>query len=182
MTRFKPMKSIALVGFMGSGKTSVAQRVSDMLNFRYVDADDVVEARAGKSIARIFEEDGEGEFRRMEQIVTTQLAAASELCIATGGGSFVNPNVRASLLSACFVVFLDAPFDVLWQRIAGDPMRPLLRGEGARERMRALYDERRPFYAQAHARVDATRPVESIALDIIERYRVHVGVADSTEG
>lgn len=166
--------NVALVGFMGCGKTSVARLVAEELGFLFVDGDEAIVARAGKSIPQLFAE-GEAHFRTLEREVTVALAACQRLCIATGGGAFVDPAIQEALLSSSLVVYLDAPFDVLWERIKEDQERPLLKGPGARERMRALFLKRQASYQRAHVRVAADRPAVEVAEEIVKVYRASGG-------
>lgn len=160
-------QNVALIGFMGAGKSSIGRRVAQKIGSLFVDGDGAIEAQAGKSPATIFEEDGEPAFRQLEREVTTKLSKGRRLVIATGGGAFLDVKIRESLLKHCFVIFLDAPFEVLWERIAGDPKRPLLAGEGAKERTRTLFEQRRPVYSKAHATVLAALPMEDVVNEIV---------------
>lgn len=165
--------NLALVGFMGAGKSSVGRLVAQRLGFTFADSDLFVEAKAGRSIAQIFAEAGEERFRAMEREALELLVAERGLVIATGGGAFVDEATRRLLLGSALVVYLEAPFETLWERIGQAPDRPL--AQSGRERVRELYERRVPIYREAHVTVDAARPVEEVARAVEEAYRAHVG-------
>lgn len=167
------MLNLSLVGFMGSGKSTVGQRLAVELDMIYVDTDALVEAKAGMSIAEIFAQDGEAAFRELEREVILELCRQTDLVLATGGGAFMDPSVREVLLRSSLVAHLEAPFEALWERIRGDAGRPLLAGEGAYDRMRALFEARLPVYRLAHAAVDARRPVDDVVRELVEVYHAH---------
>lgn len=162
--------NLALVGFMGSGKSTVGRAAAQRLELAFVDSDAAVEARAGMPIPDIFARRGEEEFRRLERETLLALCDEQGLLIATGGGAFMQDDVRRKLLETSLVVYLEAPFDVLWERIHGDPHRPLLAGEGAYQRARALFERRRPVYEQAHRRVDAAKSPGQVVEELVEVY------------
>ena len=121
------------------------------------------------------EEEARDWFRRLERGVILSLTRERHAVIATGGGAFVDDEVREVLKATAVVVHLDAPFDLLWQRAKPSGDRPLLAGDS--QRARELYERRRPIYRQAHATVDATRDVDLIAGDIVEVFHALGGVA-----
>lgn len=167
------MTNVALIGFMGSGKSTVGQALAHELDKVYVDTDAIVEHKAKMSIAEIFAREGEPAFRALEGEVVQALCRESDLVIATGGGAFMTEVVRRSLLETALVAFLEAPFDALWERIKGDPQRPLLAGDDAYERMQALYTARLPVYRQAHVSVDAARPPAEVVKELVEVYHAY---------
>ncbi len=172
----RQLGAVFLVGFMGAGKTSVGRALGQRLNWIFEDLDDRIAAREGRSVAEIFRDSGESEFRRAEhnalKHVLDELRGGSTRIIALGGGAFVQPD-NASLLKASEVptVFLDAPVDDLWQRCSQQASedgteRPLLRSQ---EQFRKLYESRRPGYAKAVLRIEVgNRSVEVIAAEIAE--------------
>ena len=163
-----PPRNIILVGFMASGKTSVgralAQSLSDDATLRsaggwtLVDADDVIVARAGKPIHRIFSEDGEPAFRELERQVIADLCAGERQVIASGGGSFVDPQNRDVMLTGGRVFFLSASPAEILRRVqeedAGGPIRPLLAVDDPEARIAELLAQRAAAYAQAHHTVE----------------------------
>jgi Shikimate kinase len=165
--------NLALVGFMGSGKSTVGKQLAEELDLIYVDTDALVEAKAGMPIPEIFAKQGEAAFRELEREVVLELCRETHLVMATGGGAFINPSVREALLRSSLVAYLDAPFETLWERIRGDAGRPLLSGEGAYDRARALYQSRLPIYRTAHVTVDASRPADEVVRELLEVYHAH---------
>lgn len=167
------MRNIALIGFMGSGKSTVGQALARELDMVFVDTDAVVEQQAKMSIADIFARQGEPAFRELERDVILTLCRESDLVIATGGGAFMTDEVRQALLQSAFVAFLEAPFDTLWERIRGGTERPLLAGADALERMQSLYATRLPVYREAHVSVDATRQPDEVVQQLVEVYHAN---------
>jgi shikimate kinase len=137
---------IFLVGFMGSGKTTVGQALAEYLQYDFFDLDELIEARVGKSVQAIFAELGESEFRLLEHEAIRSCSDMSRSVIALGGGAFVSDKNRALLRTIGRTVWLDCPLDICLRRIGGDTSRPLL---GDADAMRELLEERRAAYAQA---------------------------------
>jgi shikimate kinase len=162
-------RAVFLVGFMGAGKTSVGRVLAALLGWRFVDLDDRIVQREGRSVPEIFEHSGEAAFRRAESAALRELLAELNVpaVIALGGGAFVQAE-NASLLQGTGtpVIFLDAPAEVLLQRcLPQGSERPLLRDPAS---FRDLYEQRRPHYLRAAWRVDtAGKPVESVATEIM---------------
>ena len=121
-------RNIVLTGFMGTGKTAVGRAVGRILGREFVDMDELIAARAGKPIPRIFAEDGEEAFRRMERALCRELSARDGLVIATGGGALVDPENRALMMKSGIVVCLTASRDEIVRRLSGTDAsaRPLL--------------------------------------------------------
>jgi len=163
-------RAVFLLGFMGAGKTSVGQALARRLGWRFVDLDQRIEMRAGRSVAEVFAQSGEPAFRAMETAALRELLAelspASPTVMALGGGAPLDPENAAMLVtSGAPQVFLDAPFDELRRRCSQTAgSRPLFRQEQA---ARQLYESRRPHYLKAQHRVDtASRSVEQAAAEI----------------
>jgi shikimate kinase len=165
------VRAVILVGFMGAGKTSVGRALGRRLGWRFHDLDDRVRAREGRTVADIFRESGETEFRRVEHAALRELLAETEvgtpMVLALGGGAFVEAN-NASLLetTATPTVYLDATPDELWRRCAADSVeRPLRRDESA---FRQLYETRRPKYLRARLRIETGgQEIERIVSEIV---------------
>ncbi len=177
VARETPNHAVILVGFMGAGKSSVGRELGQQLNWLFEDLDDRIAARTGRTVAAIFRDAGEVEFRRVEHAALQQalreLRNGSSRIIALGGGAFVQKE-NAALLQASRVptVFLDAPVEELWQRCctqanADGTERPLLR---SREEFQKLYETRRAGYRSAALHIQtASRTVEAIAAEIAEK-------------
>lgn len=145
---------IYLVGFMAAGKTTLAQALSRRLGWRVDDVDSLIEARERRTVAEIFAREGEPYFRSIERQVIWSLLPLRHAVVATGGGTFVDPENRAAINADGVSVWVDVPFDVLLDRIPADGRRPLAND---RVQMALLYENRRLAYQQAQLRLDATR-------------------------
>jgi shikimate kinase len=149
---------IFLIGPRGSGKTTVAALLAEALGWTWVDADGVLEQRAGRSIRDIFAAEGEAGFRLRERAVLVELCGRERTVIATGGGAVLHPENRARLRAAGLVVWLTADADTLHQRTSADASssqrRPAL-GQGGIEEVIAILAAREPLYREcAHFIVD----------------------------
>lgn len=147
--------SIFLVGMMGAGKTSVGRLLAQRLHKRFVDADQVLEARTGVRIPVIFEIEGEEGFRAREAGIIDALTQECGVVLATGGGAVIRPENRAALRGRGTVVYLRASADELWHRTRHDRGRPLLQTANPRGRLAELLSAREPLYEEtAHLVVD----------------------------
>ncbi|MEA2460211.1 MAG: shikimate kinase / 3-dehydroquinate synthase [Actinomycetota bacterium] len=156
---------IVLVGFMGAGKSTVAELLAERLNLPFVDTDRLIEERAGRSIAQIFERDGEDAFRKTEFEIVNEVLSGDEAVVALGGGSVENEAAR-SLLADAVVVYLSAPLEESLRRIADPSSRPLLRGE---HDLIGLFERRARLYEQVADLTAATqgRSPDSIADELL---------------
>jgi len=149
--------NIYLVGMMGAGKSAVGRPLAEALGYRFVDADQVLEEAAGCTIPEIFLQDGESGFRQLETAVLGQICSWHSLVVATGGGVVKRPENWGHMRQG-LVVWLDAPTDVLLNRLQQDlTPRPLLQTDDPPARLQKLLAERLPFYAQADLTVRQTR-------------------------
>jgi shikimate kinase len=162
-------RAVCLVGFMGAGKTSVGRSLGRRLGWAFEDLDDRIQARAERSIADIFRDSGETEFRRVENAALRELLGelgSQPRVIALGGGAFAQPNNVALLESAKVgVVFLDGPAEELFRRCQKEQReRPLLQDAN---QFRKLYEQRRSSYLTASHRIDTTgKGIDEIALEV----------------
>jgi shikimate kinase len=151
MDRYAPLRhrTIALVGLMGVGKSSVGRRLASALNLPFRDTDAEVEAAAGRSISDIFIDLGEDAFREGERRVVARLLDQAPHVLATGGGAFMNEQTRALIGSKAVSVWLKADLDVLARRVSRKDTRPLLAGKDPLAVLQAQADARYPVYSQA---------------------------------
>ncbi|HVQ09717.1 MAG TPA: shikimate kinase [Allosphingosinicella sp.] len=163
----QPKKSIALVGLMGAGKTSVGRRLAKRLALPFADADAEIEAAAGLSIAEIFERFGEAHFRDGERRVMKRLIEGPPRVIATGGGAFMDEETRALILARCTAIWLDGDLDALAARVSRRGHRPLLAGKQPRALLAALAETRGPIYAEAHFTVRSDAETHERTVDRI---------------
>ena len=154
-----------LVGFMGAGETSVARALGRRMGWRFEDIDHQIEVREHQRVAEIFARQGESYFRSVERAVLQDLLPQRHIVIATGGGTFVDPDNRAAMLSDGAVAWLDVPLERVIERVPADGRRPLA---ADRVQMEQLYARRRAAYSQAHVRIDASRPLPEIVERILE--------------
>jgi shikimate kinase len=148
-------RNLVLVGFMGSGKSSVGRIVSSLTGFALVDTDTLVAQKAGKSIPDIFRSEGEEHFRELEAEVLRGLVGRIGLVVATGGGVIVSEENRQLLPQIGPVVWLDAGTEQLYQRVKHSK-RPLLQTEDPRRTLEELYRAREPLYSEvATVRIDS---------------------------
>ena len=146
-------QQIVIIGFMGTGKTTVAHELGHKLNCLAVDLDELISRRESRSPSEIIDQDGESEFRRIEaQLLSEVLEDARIRIIAVGGGAWtIAANRQLIAERGVFTVWLDADFELCWKRIAsGSEARPLAR---SREMAERLYGERRRVYELADFRV-----------------------------
>lgn len=155
-----------LVGFMAAGKTSVARALARRLDWQALDIDDLIEKREGLSVAEIFARHGEPYFRAAERAALADHLTLRHAVVATGGGTFVDPQNRALINRDGVSVWLDAPLDRLVARMPADGRRPLAADRAELER---LYEFRRAAYEQAHVRLDAGRAgVEQLVEQLLD--------------
>ncbi len=142
-------RTIALVGLMGVGKSTVGRRLAEALGRSFHDSDAEIEKAAGLSIADIFSIHGEVEFRRGERRVLERLLKQEPHVLATGGGAYLDPGTRALLRQRAVTVWLNADLETLWKRVSRRDTRPLLREPDPKGVLRRLFNEREPIYSQA---------------------------------
>jgi shikimate kinase len=171
MDRFEPLRrrTIALVGLMGVGKSSVGRRLANALGLPFRDADAEVEAAAGRSIPDIFAELGEPAFREGERRVIARLLDEPPHVLATGGGAFINPETRALIKAKAVSIWLKADLEVLARRIGRKDNRPLLVGKDPLEVLKAQAEARYPAYAEADIAVETGDAPHHVTVDQLLR-------------
>jgi shikimate kinase len=161
---------IYLVGFMAAGKTTVARRLGARLGWRAEDIDELIEARERMTVASIFAKHGELYFRSAEREILRLLLPLRHAVVATGGGTFMDPDNRQAINLDGLSVWLDVPLPTLMNRVPPDGRRPLA---ADRTQMERLYAIRQLAYAQAHLRVDAgIAPPEEIVERVLEQLAI----------
>lgn len=165
-------RTVALVGLMGAGKTTVGRRLAQALGRPFADADSEIAIAAGQSVPEIFAEHGECAFRRGERLVIARLLAGPPHVLATGGGAFIDARTRALMKERAISVWLKAPLDVLMKRVSRRNDRPLLKEDDPAAIMERLMAERYPIYAEADITIETGGgPHRSAVADIIAALR-----------
>ncbi len=173
-------RTIVLVGLMGVGKSSVGRRLAAALDLPFRDADNEVEAAAGRSIPEIFAEMGEPAFRDGERRVIARLLDEPPHVLATGGGAFVNAETRALIKSKAVAVWLKADLELLARRVSRKDGRPLLKGRDPMDVLREHASLRYPAYGEAHLTVETGDTPHGVAVEaVIQGLRGYLAPSDA---
>jgi shikimate kinase len=165
--------NLALIGFMGTGKTSVGRLAAEQLHFNYLDTDELIQTHTGRAIADIFRKDGEAAFRDLERKLVEDLIGLTKTVIATGGGLPVNPQNLTSLKTHSLVVCLWASPEKIWERVKNQSHRPLLEEADPQKKIRELLAVREPFYKQADVLMNTEiRTVREMAHQVAHQFRM----------
>ena len=169
--RYRPGgRNLYLVGMMGSGKSSSGRPLAQQLGYGFVDADNVIEEVAGRSIPDLFEQEGEEGFRALESQVLQAIGQRHSLVVATGGGVVTRPQ-NWGVLHQGIVIWLDPARETLMRRLTDDSTpRPLLACPDPEEALQRLLEQRRPLYAEADLQVPiGDQSAETVASLVLER-------------
>lgn len=164
-----PVDKIYLVGFMAAGKSTVAKLLGARLGWRAEDIDELIEARERATVADIFARHGEPYFRACERDILRLLLPLRHTVVATGGGTFMDPESQRAIKLDGVAVWLDVPLETVIARLPADGRRPL---SADRTQMERLFAMRQAAYAAANLRVDATAPAQEIAERIIDAFHL----------
>ncbi|HEX3625226.1 MAG TPA: shikimate kinase [Verrucomicrobiae bacterium] len=173
MQRNRHIANIALIGFMGTGKTSVGRLVAEQLHFDYLDTDEMIQSATGKTIAEIFSTNGEPTFRELEATTVLELAGKTRTVISAGGGLPMNSDNLASLKSHALVVCLWASPAKIWERVKNQTHRPLLQDQDPQKKISELLAARVPFYKQADILLNTeSRSLREVAQQVVHQFRL----------
>jgi shikimate kinase len=173
MQRDRQIVNIALIGFMGTGKTSVGRLVAEQLHFNYLDTDEMIQTATGKTIAEIFSANGEPAFRALEEKIVQELAGKDRTVISAGGGLPINPANLASLKAHALVVCLWASPAKIWERVKNQTHRPLLHDPDPQRKISDLLTARAPFYKQADILLNTeSRSLREVAQQVVHQFRL----------
>lgn len=173
MSGTRDIRNIALIGFMGTGKSSVGRLIADQLHFSLVDTDEIIESRAGKTIAAIFAGEGEPAFRQYERDVVAELALRKRTVISTGGGVGANEANLASLKEHALVVCLWASPEKIWERVRHQTHRPLLQEADPLSKIRQLLAAREPHYKRADVLLNTeVRSLKEVAQQVLHQFKL----------
>ena len=168
-------RTLVLVGLMGAGKSAIGRRLAARLGLDFIDADKEIEAAAGCTIADIFAMHGEAAFRDGERKVIQRLLNGPVKVLATGGGAFIDPEIRSAVAQNGISIWLRADLELLVNRCSRRNNRPLLRKGNPREILQRLMADRYPVYAQADLVVDSGDiPREQMVDRVIDRLSTHL--------
>lgn len=162
----KPFTNVYLIGPMGSGKTSIGQRLAKLLGLEFLDNDHELEKQTGASVGLIFDLEGEEGFRKRETAMLKKLVARQKILLATGGGTVVREENRELLRNSGLVVYLRTSVGQQLRRLSHDKSRPLLQSANREEKLARLAEERNPLYEQL---ADLTFPSQNRSLDAASR-------------
>jgi shikimate kinase len=168
----RTISNLALIGFMGSGKSSVGRVLAEMLHFPFLDTDDLIEARSGKSITDIFAQNGEPAFRQLEHQLVEELATRTQTVISTGGGLPTDPDNLSSLKQHALVVCLWSSPEKCWERVRSQSHRPLLNDPDPLGKIRSLLAAREKYYRQADVLVNTEwRSAREVAQQVLHQFQ-----------
>lgn len=176
-------RTVALVGMMGSGKTAVGKALAARLRVPFVDSDHEIETAADRTIAEIFERDGEPFFRDREAEVIGRLLKSGPQILSTGGGAYLAARNRDAITRDGVAVWLNADLDLLWDRVKHKTTRPLLRTANPRQTLRDIYEARVPVYGLADLTVRAERryAIEDMADAVIRELAQRPDILEASD-
>ena len=167
------MVNLALIGFMGTGKTSVGRLLAEQLRFEFLDTDELIQSRTGRTINDIFAQDGEPAFRELERQVVDELATRQQTVISTGGGLPTQPENLTKLKQHALVVCLWTAPEKIWERVKNQSHRPLLHAADPQQKIRDLLAARAPFYREADVLVNTDqRSAREVAQQIAFQFKL----------
>jgi shikimate kinase len=167
----RAMLNLALVGFMGTGKSTIGRLVAEQIQFGFVDTDELIEEQLGRSVSDIFAREGEAVFRQYEKQALEGLGRQRNLVIAAGGGLGADPANMESLKAHALVFWLVAAPETIWERVKTQTHRPLLQGPDPLGRIRELLAAREPGYRQADVFIHTgLRAPREVALQIAHQF------------
>jgi shikimate kinase/3-dehydroquinate synthase len=159
-------RSIVILGFMAAGKTTIGKRLAARLGMPFLDTDCEIERAIGCSVAEIFARFGELEFRAAERRLISRLLGGEPRILSVGGGAYLDQEMRQAINAQAMTVWLDPPFELIFERLTRSNDRPLASGRSADE-LRRLWDERRENYAEAQLRVEISDADPDKTVEII---------------
>jgi len=168
--------NLYLVGFMGTGKSTVGRQVARQLGFEFLDSDHEIERAQGKPVSQIFAEQGEPSFRAMERAFIEEGHPRQSCVVSCGGGLVVPPGMLELLRSRGVIICLHAPIETILQRTMQATHRPLLEVENREQRLRELFAQRESLYRRTGTMVlTDKRPLREIVAHVLRVYRLEAG-------
>jgi len=173
MSDARIIRNLALVGFMGTGKSAVGRLVAQQLQFTFIDTDELIENEVGKSISEIFAQQGEAAFRKYERDVVKALCDRRDTVIAAGGGLVAEASNLASLKTHALVVCLWSSPETIWGRVRAQTHRPLLQTPDPLGKIRELLAQRTPAYRQADVQILTDfRTPKDVAQHVLHQFQL----------
>jgi len=147
---------VALVGMMGSGKSTLGKILADKLHYKFIDLDTEIEKQAKKTITEIFDSEGEKKFRELEtDCLKQQLSSTDKIILACGGGCFITEENRENLINKSLTIYLEASPDTLFSRLEKDKSRPLLQEDGKlKDKIDSILAKRIKYYELADCKIN----------------------------
>jgi len=166
-------KNLVFLGMMGSGKSSIGAMVSKKLNVPFIDIDSLIEDHTGMTVSEIFEANGEGYFRNLEEKITIKSLKHKKIVVSLGGGSFINDKIRKDVLTNHLSFWLDWDDLVLIKRIKGSKKRPLA-SKSTEQEIKAIINKRKKNYSKANFKINCNKLTKSeIVKTIIKTYELN---------
>ena len=163
--------NISLCGMMGSGKSSIGKILANKLHYNFIDIDKMIEIKAGKTIKKIFEEDGEEYFRNLEERITINILGYKETVVSLGGGAIINKKIRGFIKKNSYNIYLNVDIEILIKRLKYSKTRPLIYNKNIKKELIKLLGIREKFYQKADLIVknekNITETTENIIKNII---------------
>jgi len=148
------LKTIVLIGMMGSGKTSVGKELAKKLNITFIDIDQEIEKKCQMNISKIFQTKGESFFRKIEENVSCKLINGKPCVISVGGGGFLNKKIRNKIRINAISIWINTSLDIIYQRLnKSKNKRPLLNYKNLKKSIKEIYDKRKPIYKKANYKI-----------------------------
>ena len=148
------LKTIVLIGMMGSGKTSVGKELAKKLNITFIDIDQEIEKKCQMNISKIFQTKGESFFRKIEENVSCKLINGKPCVISVGGGGFLNKKIRNKIRINAISIWINTSLDIIYQRLHKSKNKsPLLNYKNLKKSIKEIYDKRKPIYKKANYKI-----------------------------
>ena len=162
------LKTIVLIGMMGSGKTSVGKELAKKLNVAFVDIDQEIEKKYQMNISKIFQTRGEGFFRKIEENMSCKLINGKPCVVSIGGGGFLNKKIRGKIKINAISIWINTGLDKIYQRLnESKNKRPLLNYKNLKKSIKEIYDKRKPIYKKADYKIQIKSDNKKIIVENI---------------
>ena len=170
-----PLNKINLTfcGMMGSGKSIIARKVAKIIDFKHIDTDKLIEEKMGKSISKIFENEGEKRFREIEEEVISKILNKKNFVISLGGGSLINKKIRNIIKKNSFNIYLDVSINKLKNRLAASQNRPLIKNTNLKSKLIEIYEKRKSFYNQADLIINNENNLSKTINDLKKKLKIN---------